>query len=144
MRQAVALLALSTVLLGAPLARADLAGAPPAIEPDCPPGTALEGPYRFWYCAVVRCGPDDTCPSGGRCETVQLRVADGRAEACTGTGCDEVRACVVSRPAPRVEPASPPSTESRGCAVLPGASRPAWALWPTAVALVAARRRRKA
>ena len=35
------------------LAHADTPGGPPAVPPDCPPGTTLEGPYRHWRCAPV-------------------------------------------------------------------------------------------
>lgn len=39
------------------LALADVPGGPPAVPPDCPPGTRLEGPYRYWRCVPVT--PDD-------------------------------------------------------------------------------------
>lgn len=85
---------LAACLLVAVPASADVAGAPRAVEPDCPPGSVLEGPYRYWYCALDACGAGDACRSGHTCQTVRVAIDGDRVTACAGADCVERRACV--------------------------------------------------
>jgi hypothetical protein len=89
------------------VALADVPGLPPAEPPECPRGTRLQGPYRAWYCTPFLC-PQDACPPGFECTDVPLIVRGEYAQACEGSACTQVRACVPTEaPAPPPDMATP-------------------------------------
>jgi uncharacterized protein (TIGR03382 family) len=97
-------------------AHADVPGGEPAVAPECPRGTRLTGPYRYWYCEPMLCGAAGECPAGFACADVGLIIDGDRAAPCDGAGCPQVRACVRTEqpaiPAPMSDPPAPPPETS--------------------------------
>jgi len=116
------------------LGLADVPGGPPAVPPDCPPGTRLEGPYRYWRCVPVTPDPsvpviDDPAPP------LEPNVAPAQPPV-------EVQAAPpAAEPAPARAPAAEGWHTTAGCTVGSGSNGgAAWML----VALIGLAARRRA
>jgi hypothetical protein len=117
------------------LALADIPGGPPVAPPDCPPGTRLEGPYRYWRCVPVA-PPEPAVPG----------VHDPAHVEPTPTPPPEEASSPEPTGAPTVPASAAPEGEgwhtTSGCTVVPRSSGGAACVLVALIGLAARRRAR--